>query len=125
MVGAFLSALFPEIGPAVVQFPAVSQTERLAVVAFAVSVSAGMLVVSENDASAGFASPLSVSLAVHPIDTSDPCHIPSAVPHVTAGGILSTRARSQSVPCTHPVAVRLRPTTLPASLTAVALAKVS
>src|SRR5438094_85875 len=41
VAGAFLSTMLPAIGPAVVQLPALSQTWRLFVEAFAVSVPAG------------------------------------------------------------------------------------
>ena len=58
MTGALRSILLPAIGPAVAQLPATSQTTRLSVLALAVSMPAATDVTSENEASAGFASPL-------------------------------------------------------------------
>src|SRR6266705_2698304 len=89
MVGGLLSSLFPEIGPAVVQLPSLSQIDRVAVAPFAVSVPAETLVVRENDASTAFASPLWLSLAVQRIDTSRLCQAPSGAPHVMSGGAIS------------------------------------
>ena len=89
MVGGFLSTCFLKLGLRSEQFPIVPQTERLSVAALAVSVPSGMLVVRRNDASAEFATRLPLSLAVHRIDTSEPCHAPSGVSHLMSGGILS------------------------------------
>src|SRR5207249_2335696 len=89
-VGAFLSTMFPETGPAVAKLPTASATGWLPVEAFASSVPAGTLVESEKLASPGLASPEPPSLAVHPIETSVACHVPSAEPQLTSGAFLST-----------------------------------
>jgi hypothetical protein len=57
-------------GPAVVQFPATSQTARVFVAALAVSAPVGRLAESKKLASAVLASPAPLSLAVQAIVTS-------------------------------------------------------
>ena len=89
MVGAFLSTLFPLIGPAVVQRFAVLHTCRLFVAAVAVSVPVATFVVRLKLASAWFASPDSGSLAVQAMLTSLLCQAPSATAHETCGGVAS------------------------------------
>src|SRR5689334_11324909 len=91
IVGAFLSTLFPLIGPAVVHPPLLLHTCRLFVVAFAGSVPTAVVVVRLKAASAAFASPDSGSLAVHAIVTSPLCQAPSDAPHETSGGVASLR----------------------------------
>src|SRR5881296_2083147 len=89
MVGAFLSTMFPQTGPAVVELSARSSTAWVPVHALFVSVSAGTLVESEKLASARFARPDRLSAAVHATPTSVACHTPSAVAHDTTGSVLS------------------------------------
>src|SRR5262245_60852284 len=89
-LGAFLSTLLPLSGPAVVALPARSATLWLPVAALAVSVPVGTLVLRVKLASAAFASPDPPSLAVQAMLTSLACHRPSALPHDTPGGVLST-----------------------------------
>src|SRR5262245_51913050 len=89
MLGAFLSTLLPLMGPAVAVLPARSAMLRLPVVALAVSVSLGTVVLRVKLASAAFASPDPPSLAVQAMLTSLACHRPSALPHETLGGVLS------------------------------------
>jgi hypothetical protein len=97
-VGGLRSTLIPLIGPAVAQLSALSQTSWLSVEAFAVSVPVATLVVSVNDASAGFARPEPVSAAVQRRVTLDACQSVSVVPQETAGGLLSADgAQSTSV----------------------------
>src|SRR5436853_400316 len=91
MAGGFLSTMFGPIGPAVVELSARSRTARLLVKAVAVSVFAGTLVVSEKLASAGFASPERLSLAVQAMLTSLACQRPSGEPQLTDGAVLSRR----------------------------------
>ena len=57
MPGAFLSTLLPEIGPAIAQLPARSQTVRLFVRALAVSVPGETFVIRLKDASLAAARP--------------------------------------------------------------------
>jgi hypothetical protein len=77
----------PLIGPAVAQFPALSQTFRLPIEAFAVSVPPGTLVVKVKRASDRLVSPDPLSLAVQTMLTSDACQSPSGVPHKMTGGV--------------------------------------
>jgi len=90
MLGAFLSILLPAIGPAVVEFPALSATLRLLVEALLVSVLLATFIVRLKLASAVFARPEVASLALHAMLTSLACHALSAVPHDTIGAVLST-----------------------------------
>ena len=110
IVGGFLSTLLPVIGPAVVHPPSLLHTWRLFVAALAVSVPIGTAVVRVKFASAAFASPDSVSLAVHVIVTLLLCHAPSDAPHDTCGGVEST-------PYTSAEARPLMPSWPPASST--------
>src|SRR6266542_3570323 len=91
MVGAFLSTMLPQTGPAVVELFARSRTAWVPVQALFVSVSAGTLVESEKLASARIARPDRLSKAVQAMLTSVACHRPSAVPQVTTGSVLSIR----------------------------------
>src|SRR2546429_9801506 len=88
-VGAFLSTLFPVIGPAAVLLPAASPTLLPFVDALLVSVPAATLDVKLKLASAALARPEPPSLAVHAIETSDACHAPSAEPQLTVGALRS------------------------------------
>src|SRR5215471_4647871 len=89
MTGPLRSIIFPPI-TAAVQLPAISQTRRLLVLAFASSVPVAIDVDSENDASLGFASPLPLSLAVHASVTLFACHAPSGEAQLTLGAIVSS-----------------------------------
>src|SRR5437667_11148834 len=89
MSGALRSTLLPAIGPAVAQLPALSQTWRLSVDAFASSLPAGTLVDSEKLASAGFARPEPLSFAVQGMLTLLACQLPSGEPQVIVGGVVS------------------------------------
>src|SRR5687767_10174824 len=89
IVGAFLSTLFPLIGPAVAQLPATSQTVLLLVEAFAVSVFAVTLVVKLKLSTAALLRPEMPSFAVQGIFTSVACHTPSAESQETEGADLS------------------------------------
>jgi hypothetical protein len=103
-VGAFLSTLLPAIGPAVAQAPTLSQTCRLFVEALGVSVPAPTAVVRLKPASAAFANPDPLSLAVQAIATSLLCHALSAAPHETVGAFLSTL-----LPASGPIVVHVPP----------------
>ena len=83
--GGFRSTLFPETGPAVAQFPVLSQTDLLPVAAVDVSTPAATLVESENAASAELTSPEPESVAVQASETFALCHSASAVAQATVG----------------------------------------
>src|SRR5205814_2561576 len=87
--GAFLSILLPAIGPAVTQLPAVSQTWRASVAAFASSASVGTLVDSEKVAPPGVASPEPSSLALQARLTFPPCQTPAGASQASEGAVLS------------------------------------
>src|SRR5262249_22147131 len=89
MTGPFRSTLLPPIGPAVEQLPDASQTVRLFVTAFAVSLPAPTDVTSENDASAAFARPDPPSVAVQASETLLACQALSGEAHEIAGGMVS------------------------------------
>ncbi len=91
MDGALRSILLPAIGPAVAQLPSTSQTTRLSVLAFAVSMPAPTDVTSENDASAGLARPVPESLAVQARATLVACHAPSGAAQAMVGAVLSSQ----------------------------------
>ena len=93
-----MSILFPEIGPAVDGFPALSKTVREPVDAFASSVAAGTVVESEKLASAALARPEPPSEAVQAIATLSECHTPSAEPQFTVGPAVSSVIESVAVP---------------------------
>ena len=88
--GPFLSTLMPADRPGRRAVRTLSQTERVPVAAAAVSVPAATVVVNENDASAGSASPDAASAAVHGMPTSAPLHAAGAPPHATVGASGST-----------------------------------
>jgi len=77
------------MGPAVEQLPALSQIDLLPVDASPVSVPPALFVVSEKLASPKATKPDVGSVEVHAMETSDPCHDPSAAPHETAGPVAS------------------------------------
>ena len=83
--GALRSILLPAIGPAVAQLPSTSQTTRLSVLAFAVSMPAPTDVTSENEASAGLTRPVPASLAAQARLTLAACHAPSGAAQVMVG----------------------------------------
>ena len=58
--------------------------------AFVVSAFGATEVVNEKLASAGFARPEALSVAVQVMLTSEPCHKPSGAPHWIVGGVVST-----------------------------------
>src|SRR5262245_60063772 len=89
MLGPRRSILFPPIGPTVVQLLFASQTVRDPVAAFPSSAPAATFVLRANVASAAFARPEPVSLAVQVSVTFVACHCPSGTLHVTAGGVVS------------------------------------
>ena len=91
IAGAFLSTLFPVIGPAVAQLPALSQMALVVVPALAVSVPAPTPVISEKLASLALARWETVSLPVHVSNTLFECHCPSEEPHEKEGEVLSIR----------------------------------
>src|SRR5438105_13457483 len=86
MSGALRSTWLSEIGPAVVQIPARSQSWRLPVAALAVSVPAATLVLSWNAAADGSASPEKASMALQARATSAACHRPSGAAQLNDGG---------------------------------------
>jgi hypothetical protein len=77
------------IGPAVVQFPATSQTVCEPVEAVGVSDPAATLVVSEKLPSPLAARPDAASAAVQGIDTLVACQLVSALPHCSVGAAVS------------------------------------
>jgi hypothetical protein len=81
--------MLPPTGPAVVQFPATSQTSFVFVCASLVSTPTGTEVVKTKLASAGSARPDSVSSAVQLIATSPACQMPSGDSQTTSGGFVS------------------------------------
>src|SRR5438046_1324115 len=81
--------MLPEMGPAVAQLPTTSQTRRVSVDAFTLSTSPTTSVLNVNDASFDFASPLSLSAAVHVSVMLSPCHAPSGESHRIDGGVVS------------------------------------
>src|SRR5256712_2365017 len=89
IAGPFLSTLLPVTGPAVAQFPALSQTARVPVAALAVSVPAVTFVISEKEPSAALASPDAMSPEVQAMLTSAACQRPSGWPHAIVGGVVS------------------------------------
>src|SRR5207244_4216887 len=89
-VGGFRSTLLPVIGPAVAQFPTTSHTWCEPVEAFAFSVPAATVVVSEKLASAEAASPEPVSDAVQASETFWACQAESAAAQLSCGAARST-----------------------------------
>src|SRR5215212_9246601 len=102
MLGAFLSTLFPPMGPAVVQLPALSQTVRVPVEALVVSVSTATFVESEKERSEALTKPETLSLAAQVIFTSPECHNPSAGSQETEGAVLSRLTVKACVASTFP-----------------------
>src|SRR5204863_3603373 len=88
--GHFSSTMIPVIGPAVTQFPALSQTLWLLVEAFAVSVPAGTFVARLKLASAGSARSEPPSDAVHGMLTSVACHVGDVGVQARSGGVKSS-----------------------------------
>jgi hypothetical protein len=86
-----MSTLFPQIGPAGVLLPALSDTTRLPVQALELPPGAVTVVLKLKLASAGLANPDpgGLSVAVQPMLTLLACQFPSAVPQFTTGGTLS------------------------------------
>src|ERR1051325_9006980 len=81
--------MMPLMGPAWAQLPRLSQMVLLLVRAFAVSMPDDTEVVRMKIASAEFAKPEPLSVAVHAIATSPACQSPSVAPHWIVGGVVS------------------------------------